>query len=127
MRAHAVVRARVQCLEANLQAPIATFSSPFDLPRCLSDGQVLCHFLVKMGGRVKKIYKIADRRSPGVSKTNVSLEFLRARKNIETFVAQAQAMQVAPGAVDYGSVGNDVLNGRPSRDLTSIVRSLAPK
>jgi hypothetical protein len=35
----------LELLEQNFAAPVATLASPFDLPRCLADGIILCKLL----------------------------------------------------------------------------------
>ena len=136
-------------LESAFNAPVATLASPFDLPRCLADGVILCKLLELTGARDDaegsdddvdsdgrwRIYRESG-NSPtkpprGISGESAvardklaNLSYLRAKKNVVNFVTRATRRNVM--RFDAERLSFAVLNAQPSPELSALVSVLIP-
>lgn len=136
-------------LETAFNAPVATLASPFDLPRCLADGVILCKLLELTGARDDaegsdddvdsdgrwRIYRESG-NSPtkpprGISGESAvardklaNLSYLRAKKNVVNFVTRATRRNVM--RFDAERLSFAVLNAQPSPELSALVSVLIP-
>eukprot|EP00039_Didymoeca_costata_P033286 m.41658 g.41658 ORF g.41658 m.41658 type:complete len:1169 (+) comp9796_c0_seq1:230-3736(+) len=121
----------LQSIESFLGAPVATLSGPFDLPRCLADGIILCSLLKKLGFSLPKVHGYTDGVSFNLDNSggkaaslSSTVALLRAKHNVGVFLEQLQRERMLPSAVDKNSLQNDIIQAVPSAILSKTVCSL---